>query len=455
MATFRSRRIEALFNSPIDQLSESHIQSLVTSGVEEAFDIDYKEELYGSNDSARRSLAGDVAAMANTAGGVIVLGVQEDQQARAVATPGVPLSDAETARMRQIVASLVAPHPTLDILNIPTAGNPSTGFYILAIARSASAPHAVLINDGLRYPRHNGATTRYLSEPEVAEAYRMRLDSARTRVERAEWIENQAIEILERDVNPWLLVSLVPALAGGFDLDQEAFRTFENRMLGREAWSICPHGVSFRHVRTSRSRLIAHGGVNSPDAQWASMEAHADGSGTYALRLPDLHRTAREKQTDQAQEIHTLVDDEQLVLAVLTGLMRLAENAQARAGVSGDVVVRARLLPSPLARAIEIGHTRSFGIGESRSSVAVAGELSPAETAAPVEDLLAATPTLIQTAARLTNEIAQSFGIAELGQLTSMGAIRRRYWSVSGNTRANLENWAAAGPLDVIDEVLG
>ena len=37
--------------------------------------------------------AGDVAALANTAGGVIVLGVAEDDQARTVDAPGVQVTD--------------------------------------------------------------------------------------------------------------------------------------------------------------------------------------------------------------------------------------------------------------------------------------------------------------------------------------------------------------------------
>jgi hypothetical protein len=36
----------------------------------------------------------------------------------------------------------------------------------------------VIVNQGLRYPRRNGTVTRYLSEPEVATAYRERLVGA-------------------------------------------------------------------------------------------------------------------------------------------------------------------------------------------------------------------------------------------------------------------------------------
>jgi hypothetical protein len=42
--------------------------------------LDFKAALYGRGDSERRALAGDAAALADTAGGVIVLGVAEDDQ---------------------------------------------------------------------------------------------------------------------------------------------------------------------------------------------------------------------------------------------------------------------------------------------------------------------------------------------------------------------------------------
>ena len=72
MTALRSRRLEALFGVPLDDLKTAHIQQLVTNAVTEAFDLDYKRTTYGSSDGDKRALRIDVAALANTAGGVIV-----------------------------------------------------------------------------------------------------------------------------------------------------------------------------------------------------------------------------------------------------------------------------------------------------------------------------------------------------------------------------------------------
>lgn len=99
MSIVRSRRRESVFGGQLEAVTADDIQSLVSNGVAESFHLDFKQTLYGRSDSDKRALTGDVAALANTAGGVIVMGVAEDDQARATAADGVNLSDAEKARM--------------------------------------------------------------------------------------------------------------------------------------------------------------------------------------------------------------------------------------------------------------------------------------------------------------------------------------------------------------------
>ena len=123
MVALRSRRLETLLGTPLDALQYEHLAALVTSQVAEAFDLDFKAQLYGNSDRDRRGLATDVAALANTAGGLLVLGIEEDRQARAVAAPGVPVSDDQITRILQIVGSLVVPLPVFEPLPIRMPGS--------------------------------------------------------------------------------------------------------------------------------------------------------------------------------------------------------------------------------------------------------------------------------------------------------------------------------------------
>lgn len=455
MSILRSRRLESVFGAAIDEVTASHIQSLVENGITESFDLDFKEALYGRSDSEKRDLAGDVAALANTAGGVIVIGVAEDDQARANKADGVPLSDAERTRMLQVIASGVSPLPAVDIHAVPTTstttGEESTdseiGYFLVAVPRSQAAPHAVIVNDGLRFPKRNGSTTRYLSEPEVAAEYRDRFARVSSQGEQIERVERELLTRLNTTEMPWLVVSLVPDLAGDLELTHAVRQTFTQEVLQKEVRIGLPIGISFFRARVGRRRLFADGSRdNDASSRWAAAELHCDGAGAFAQYVADLR--ADSPTPDRSVATEQLVSDEGLVLAVMSGLHHLARHARDRAATAGSALVKATLVPSD-GCTMEIGHNRHFR--DSRSSVPAA-EAVTAESVADIDDLADPGPELVAAAGRLADELAQSFGIAELGQFSRDGEIRIRYWDTEGHSQ--LRAWAEAHGVTVTEEAL-
>src|SRR5690242_6197424 len=107
-AMARRTRFETLIDSTVESADEAAVDRLVQGRVPEDADLDFKQPLYGTSDTDKRNLASDVAALANAVGGVIVLGIRDDNGQAAELTP-VQLSDGEEVRMRQIVASNVFP----------------------------------------------------------------------------------------------------------------------------------------------------------------------------------------------------------------------------------------------------------------------------------------------------------------------------------------------------------
>jgi hypothetical protein len=473
MVALRSQRLESLFGAPLDELQAEHIHSLVTASVQETFDLDFKLTLYDKTEKGRRDLAGDVAAMANTAGGIIVLGVEEDDQARAIAAPGVAVSDGEIGRMRQIIASLVSPMPVLDILTVvdhpgvaggqnsngdgEASGDDSRGgvrgFFVLAVPRSPNAPHAVLINYALRYPKRNGATTRYLSEPEVAAAYRDRARGAEGQAARIDQLEREALDRLDVAQYRWVVVTLVPDLPGDLIITSEAFKAFDHE-IRRKPWAIMPIDVEIMRTEVGRRRLRADGtSDNSPLARWLYLELHTDGGGVFAACVPDRYQPRTDVDTSAAGPRPQLVDDESTCLHVLEALKFLAGHARDRAQAGGSCVVRARLYAVSTDRPTAIGHSRQRGgFPESRTRNVVTTAPDPAETVATLDDLAESGPALVSVAARLVDELGHAYGVPEMGQITREGQLRRRYWRHGWSTQ--IVEWAETNHIEVTDEIL-
>ncbi len=465
MVALRSRRLESLFGARMDRLRAEHVRGLVSSSAQEAFDLDFKAALYGGGDSARRALAGDVAALANTAGGVIVLGVSEDDQARAIAAPGVEITDGEVARIRQVIASLVAPMPVVDVLTVPgdgeanadgqpatsragdTAGQPARGFIVLAVPRSPAAPHAVLVNEALRFPKRNGATTRYLSEPEVAAAYRDRLAGAQRQTARIGDVKRQALERLDPAGLPWVVVTLVPDLPGDLLLTGETHRAFKEQIIGAPA-TMTPAELRFRRASVGPRRLLADGTMdNSPLAKWVSLELHTDGSAAYGLCVLNLRERHGQQPVQEGQPQPRMIHDEATVIAVMSGLLHLARHARDRAAAGGNALMHAQVYPISPERPVELGHLDRFGFADSLGTVVLTSQPPAAEAVAPLDDLAEPGPVLIQAAALLVNQIGHAFGTAELGQLSSDGRIRSRYW-----THTPITDWAEQHGIEISED---
>lgn len=454
MTLLRSRRLETVLGSALDSLSAGDVRALPAAQVTEAFDLDFKGVLYGNSDSQRRDLCGDVAALANTSGGVIIIGVEEDDHGSACATPGVQLSDAERNRMLQVLASGVAPMPACEVLTIRAAENAEIGWYVLAVPRSQRAPHAVIINDGFRYPVRNGTTTRYLSEPEIAAMYRLRDQHLGQLQARLDDLAASSRTKVDHDNAPWLTVTLVPEHPGQLEINQRRLNELTKAYRNQDVSDIEHYGVHFEWVRPARGKYVAGEGpyapLGSPLPQYAYAEFGTDGAGSYAVRLIDLEQVRR-SNSGLAQDATApwIVSDEAMAILVLTGLRRLAAHARDTAGAAGSAVMRV-LLQSPGARKLEIGHTREWFSPRSRSEIPAIGSIVVAETAASLDDLADPGPALVAAAARLLDELGTSFGIAEMGQLTPDGAIRRRCWKEPQRLLA----WAEQYGIEVTDAVI-
>lgn len=453
MVALQSARLEALLGSRIEMVQHADLVTLITDHVPEAFDLDFKSEMYGPTDRDRRDAATDVAALANTAGGLLIIGIEEDDQARATAAPGVALTEADERRIRQIVGSQVVPMPLVDVLRVEDPNRPGHGLVLVAVPRSPLAPHAVVVNDGLRYPRRNGATTRYLSEPEVADAYRQRFAVFKRQTDRASEIEAEAIHRLATtDDQAWIMVSLVPDLTSDLVINRATLDAVRNEIMGRQPL-IMPTSLSWQRVSIGRRRILADGNMDSSRrARYLSADLHYDGAGTFASFI--LRNRPSQGVPNSGEPEARQINDEMVVNGILSGLRFLARHARDRTAAGGNALIRAQLYPvgsqQPLRLTYDRGFARGFGDSLGDRTLTEAGP--PTERVAPLDALAADSPALVAATYLLATDVFQEFGWAEAAQLTSDGRIRLPYWQ--RGWLPQIDRWATEAGIATTQETL-
>jgi hypothetical protein len=160
----------------------------VSEGVTEQPDLDWKSEGYGSPRNEWDELAKDVAAMANSGGGLIVMGVRDQHETAAalrLETP-VTLSDPEeNAYRREIFARTHPPVQGVSFWRLRGLRDEEQTVAI-HVPASLDAPH-LIYKDRQRMlfaaPFRDGTGTHWMAERQIEAAYRLRF-AARTERER-------------------------------------------------------------------------------------------------------------------------------------------------------------------------------------------------------------------------------------------------------------------------------
>jgi hypothetical protein len=181
----------------------------VDEHVRESDDLDWKQALPADVEKKRKEFAKDVAAMANTRGGLIVYGVREEQERAAQLTP-VPTGERERQRLRALATSHIRPLvPGLEIEPL-NADSADEGLIIVSIPASPDAPHVVGERNEMGVPFRQGPHTDWMSEYQLERAYR---DRFARQANEASSVQSMYREI-EQQVDPecgvWLIVATRP-----------------------------------------------------------------------------------------------------------------------------------------------------------------------------------------------------------------------------------------------------
>jgi hypothetical protein len=156
----------SLNNAEFEKVEEQDLLQLIESQVAEGILIEYKRDLYGRSDDDKRELLKDTSSFANTAGGHIVVGMEE--------SGGLPIEllgvsgdiDVEMQRFESLFRDCVEPR----IVGLRMKGirlKSGRSVLVIRIPRSWNPAHAVTFRGMRRYWARNSAGAHEASVEEL------------------------------------------------------------------------------------------------------------------------------------------------------------------------------------------------------------------------------------------------------------------------------------------------
>ncbi len=159
------------------------VDSWVRTKMPESVFLDYKRELNFNSEKDKIELAKDISSFANTQGGCLIYGVDEERQDhKSVPVPkeqyGIAPIRGNIIDIENILTSIISPQlPYLRIRVIPLQHDESKVVYLLWHSKSWCAPHMVSGYKHSRFYKRGNFKAEPMHEHEIEAKYRERLST--------------------------------------------------------------------------------------------------------------------------------------------------------------------------------------------------------------------------------------------------------------------------------------
>jgi hypothetical protein len=315
---------------------------------------------------------------------------------------------------------------------------------------SSLRPHAVRKDRDLRYPLRDGTTTRWLSEPEVADMYRDCFTVAAGQERRIDKILSDALGEMNLSEEAFLAVALVPTGAGSMPIDLArvaAIGEWVRTEIGPANWF---DGFFDAQAPPAAPRVAAHRvtlttiyETDEPPA-WLYVELFDDGAGFACHRLTDPRTGWSGPQPG------TWIFNEGLLYVAARCLLLLGRHAGENCGAWGDALIEARMVSEQPSRLAYVSgpayHAEPVEGGRELSTRTVTSR----HTA--VIDALARPGTqLLATTRLLATNLFHAYGSPEVRQITPDGRLRIRRFH---DDQRALRAWAEGHGIEVTEEAV-
>ncbi len=289
-------------------LTYAHIEAAVAAKMPETEDVDWKGTLPGTSAEEKAELCKDVAAMANTKGGLLVYGVTEERgTGRAQQIQPVDLAETQSRRLRALAAAIRPLVPGIELVAME-GGTSGEGVLVMQVPASVDAPHVVGERTHLGVPFRVGPDTAWMNEREIERAYGDRFRRREEEASRLRGLVDGVTDSLDPD-RAWLIGAATPRTplsAVARPVAKEQIADIMQRSLAvaypvlgapNRPTLIQELGDAARNPRVGLRRWIMQASANQgPDrlADFVYVELHHDGAVIVAAALDGWWRSPLE-----------------------------------------------------------------------------------------------------------------------------------------------------------------
>ncbi|MCC4268372.1 AlbA family DNA-binding domain-containing protein [Microbacterium schleiferi] len=273
-------------------LTDVLLDAAVAAEVVEANDLDWKSELPPAKGLPQTDFPKDVAAMANSGGGVIVFGVRESQKAAVERVDVGELDEAYERSLRS--AAITAISPPVFGLNVYRLGTVGSRAVIVEVPASLDGPHLIYKNEYFAAPVRNDSDTVWMKERQIEAMYRARFEERRHATEALDLLYGEAVAGRDSDKRAWLIAVAHPRIPRFRDrLTREEARGVLTKTVGL-ALTYAGRGgvhplenVDRDNPRPGLRRWMAVNAATGERSVWreAWISVHHDGSVTVAAAV--------------------------------------------------------------------------------------------------------------------------------------------------------------------------
>src|SRR3989344_6305086 len=262
------------------------IAGLVREKQHEDLFRDYKIGIDLDQEKNKLELVKDVTAFANTEGGALLIGIDEEvQDGRKTGVPkpeyGIArISELET-RVRDILETGATPRlPSVMFREVSLEGDKYV--YVIAHQKSSSRPHMAMGYGDKRYYKRSGNRSVPLEHAEIQDLFEKKLRSAKTVGKYVKELDDGST-LIKRDQERLTLKMLVlplPLTEGLVDLFGE---TGKELWLGRNFWQ--PSGGGHAEWKPCSNGVVLHQHGSSADESSFIAKLHPTGALSYTQQI--------------------------------------------------------------------------------------------------------------------------------------------------------------------------